>query len=84
VRIGSNNLLSIEFKNQTEHTVSCGMLGTKVHSIVADFAVFWAGLILELGSQYVILVLTGTAEARVRRNKSCSLGLVDICITAGQ
>lgn len=39
VRIGSDDLLAIELENQTQHTVSGGMLRTEVDRVVADLAV---------------------------------------------
>ena len=39
VRVGANDLLSIELENQTQHAVGSGMLGTEVDSVVPDPAV---------------------------------------------
>lgn len=39
VGIGSNDLLAIEFQNQSQHTVGSGMLRTKVDGVVANLAV---------------------------------------------
>lgn len=39
VRVCADNFLSIEFKNQTQHTVGGRVLGTKVDGIMADLAI---------------------------------------------
>lgn len=39
VRVGANNFLAIELENQTQHTVSGGMLRTEVDGVVTDLAV---------------------------------------------
>ena len=40
VRVGANNFLSIDFENQSQHTVSSRMLRTEVDGVVSDFAAF--------------------------------------------
>lgn len=42
MRIRANDFFSIELEDQSEHTVSSGMLGTKVDSVVADLALIGA------------------------------------------
>jgi hypothetical protein len=39
VRVGSDDLFTIELENQTQHTVGSGMLGTEVDSVVSNLSV---------------------------------------------
>jgi hypothetical protein len=75
VRIGANDLLAIEFQNQSQHTVGSRMLRTKVDGVVTNLATnlldfgFKTSGVRVLGEPLVGKV----GEARVGRNKSCSL-----------
>lgn len=49
VRIGSDDFFTAKFENQSQHTVGGGMLGSKVDSVVSDFAMLNAVVARLLG-----------------------------------
>jgi hypothetical protein len=55
VRIGSDDLFTIELENQTQHAVSSGMLGTEVDCVVSNLSVL----------NRVLARLSGTGSSRL-------------------
>lgn len=62
VGISANNLLAVDLKNQTQHTVGSGMLGTKVDGVVSDLAALGRVLVERL---FHLAVTAGAGEAIV-------------------
>ena len=75
--IRPHNLLTIELQDETQDTMSCGMLGSKVDGVVSDFAV--RGRVGGFGASGHVHVLgvvgvDGVGEDRVRRNQAGAFG----------
>ena len=86
VGIGANDLLAVEFQNQTKHTVSSRMLRTKVDCVVTDLAVNALGLGF-LGSGLLSIaggrLVSQVAKGRVGRDQSGGLVAGGFGIAAG-
>jgi len=86
VGIGANNFLAIEFQNQTKHTVSSRMLGTKVDGVVTNLAAQAFSLGFEGSSLLSIRsgrLVRKVAERRVRRDQSGGRVAGSFSIAAG-
>ena len=83
VGIGAHNLLSVEFQNQTQHTVGSRMLGAEVDSVMADLA-GTVDLILVLRKGLGVLGLDGGAEVLGGGNHASTLAILDLGIAAGE
>jgi hypothetical protein len=83
VGIGAHNLLTIEFENQSQHTVGSGMLGTKVDCVVPDFAVLCVfRLVLGHADILRVLGIKGAPKVLVGGHHARALVLFDLCIPA--
>ena len=76
VRIGSNDFFTVELENQTQHTVSSGMLRTEVDCVMSNLSVLNRVLARLSGSgssglRETVGVLGG-GEVSVDRHKSCT------------
>ena len=71
MRVCAHNFLAIELENQTQHTMSGGMLRSKVNSVVPDFAVF-SHLPIVWGDVHMLRLIRvyWVAEALVDRNEA--------------
>jgi hypothetical protein len=81
--IGAHDLLSVEFQNQTQHTVGSRMLGTKVDSVMTDLA-GTVDLVIVLLKGLGVLGLNGGAEVLVGGDHACTLAILDLGIAAGE
>lgn len=83
VRISADNLLAIEFQDQSQHTVGGRMLGPKVDCVMADLPAFGEVALVFRDVRYGLRVGRGR-EGLVGRNHTHALVLLDVGIFAGQ
>lgn len=77
VGVRAHNLLSVQLKNQAQHTVRGRVLGTEVDCVVSDLALLGSvGLVVGLVEGHGVGVY-GRAEVGVDGDQAGGIGVVD-------